>query len=52
MGAANSGVEQGGRGYPNITIDILGGGAIGTDIQVIDMGPHTVYAEGVGWIPP
>ena len=52
MGAANSGVEQGGRGYPNIRIDILGGGAIGPDIQVIDISPDTVYAEDVGWIPP
>ena len=31
---------------------LIGGGAIGPAIQVIDMGPDTVYAEGVGWIPP
>ena len=52
MGAANSVVEQGGSGCQYIGADILGGGAIGPDIKVRDMGPDTVYAESVGRIPP
>ena len=31
---------------------LLGGGAIGTDLQVSDMSPGTTNEEGVGRIPP
>ena len=52
MGAAKSGVEQGGSGCPDIGTYLIGGGAIGTDLRVRDMGTDTTYAEGVGRIPP
>ena len=52
MGVADSGTEQGGRGFTDTGADILGGGTIGTAIQVIDMGPDPAYAEGDGRIPP
>ena len=50
--AADSGTENRESGCPDIGEDILGGGQIGPAIQVRDMGPDTVYAEGVGRILP
>ena len=52
VGADNSGVEQGGRRFQDIGIDLLGSGAIGPAIRVRYMVPDTAYAEGVGRIPP
>ena len=52
MGAANSGIDQGGSRCPDIGTDIFGGGTIGPAIRVINMGPDTVYIEGAGIIPP
>ena len=37
MGAAESYINQGGRGCPDIGTDLLGGGAIGLAIRVRDM---------------
>ena len=51
VGADKLDVEQGGNGCEYIGTDLFGGGAIGPAIQVRDMGPDTVYAEGVGFIP-
>ena len=50
--AADSDIDQGGSGCPDIRIYILGGGAISPDKWVRDMGPDTTYEEGVGRIPP
>ena len=52
MSTADSGIEQGGSGCLAIEVDLLGGGEIGPAIQVRDMGPDTVYAEGPGRFPP
>ena len=52
MGAANLGVDQGGSGCQDTGKYLLEGGAISTTIQVRDMGPDTMHAEGVGQIPP
>ena len=41
LGADDSGNEQGGSGCPDIGAYILGGGRIGPDIRVRDMGPDT-----------
>ena len=52
VGADGSVNDQGGSRCPDIRADILGGGTIGPNIRVKDMGPDTAYAEGVGQIPP
>ena len=52
MGAADSYIDQGGSGCPDIGTDLLGVGAIGTAIRVRDMGPDAAYEEGIGRIPP
>ena len=52
VGADNSGVEQGGRRFQDIGIDLLGSGAISTAIQVRYMGPDTAYAESAGRFSP
>ena len=52
VGTDNLGVEQLGRGCPDIGTDLLGGGAIGPAIRVKEMGPDTAYSKGVGRIPP
>ena len=52
MGASDSGNEQVGSRCPYIGADILGGGTIGPDLWVRDMGPDPADAEGDGLIPP
>ena len=52
MSAADSDIDQGESGCPDIETYLLGGGAICSDIRVIDMGPDALYEEGVGKIPP
>ena len=52
VGTAESGIEQGGSGCPDIGEGILGSDTICTDIQVRDMGSDLAYAEVAGWIPP
>ena len=52
VGAADSYIDQGGSGCPDIGTDLLGGGAIGTAVRVRDMGPDAAYEEGIGRIPP
>ena len=52
MGAVDSGIEQGWRGWPDIGAYLLGGGAIGPDIRVRDMGLYAAYVEGVRLLPP
>ena len=52
VGAADSYIDQGGRGCPDIGTYLIGGGAIGTSIRVRDMGPDAAYEEGIGRIPP
>ena len=49
---ADSDIEQGGSGCPDIGTDLLGCDAISPDIRVIDMGPDAMYEEDVGQIPP
>ena len=48
MGAAGTGIEQGGIGCPDIGEDLLVGGTIGPAIRVRDMDPDTAYADGAG----
>ena len=52
MGTSYLGVDQGGRGYPDIDTDLLGSVAIGPAIWFRDMVPDTAYTEGVGRFPP
>ena len=52
MGAADSDIEQGGRGCPDIGTYLIGGSTIGPAVWVRDMGPEPAYAEGAGQIPP
>ena len=52
VGAANLGVEQGGSGCQDIGIDLFSGGVISPAIRARDIGTDTVYAKGVGRIPP
>ena len=52
VGAATSGVEQGGIRYPNIGTDILGGGVIVPAIRFRYMGTDTAYSEGIVHISP
>ena len=52
VGAADSYINQGGSGCPDIRTDLLGGGAIGPAIRVRDMGPDAAYEESIGRIPP
>ena len=52
MGAADSEIDQGGSGCPDIRTDLIGGDATGPDIQVIYMGPDAMSEEGVGRISP
>ena len=52
MGTADSDIEQGGRGCPDIRKYLLGGSAIGPAVRVRDMGPDAANEEGVGRIPP
>ena len=52
VGAADSYIDHGGSGCPDIGTDLLGGGAISPVIQVKDMGPDASYEEGIGRIPP
>ena len=52
VGASNSAVEKGGRGYLDIGTNLIGGGESVPAIRVRDMGPDTTYAEGVGRIQP
>ena len=50
MDAADSGIEQGGIGCPDIGKYLLGGGEIDPDIRVRYMGTDATYEEGVGQI--
>ena len=52
MGAADSYIEQGGSGFPDIETYLIGRGAIVPDVQVRDIGPGAANEEGVGRIPP
>ena len=52
MGAADSGVEQGGFGCPDLGPDLPGGGSVGNDLWVGDVGRDTLHWEGFGRIPP
>ena len=52
VGPADSYIDQGGSGFPDIGGYLLGGGEIGPDIWVRDMGPDAAYEECVGHIPP
>ena len=52
VGTADSYIDQGGSGCPDIRTDLLGGGAIGTSVRVRDMGPDAAYDEGIGRISP
>ena len=52
VGAANSGVEQGGSRCQDIGTDLFWGGTIGPAIRFIYMGTDTLYEEGVGRIQP
>ena len=47
VGAANLGAKQGGSGYPDTGIDLLGGGTVGPALRVRDMVTDTAYAEVV-----
>ena len=52
MGADKSYIEQGGSGCLDIRTYLLGGGAIGPAIPVMDMGNDVTYEEVVEKIPP
>ena len=52
MGVADSYIDQGEIRCPDTGTDLLGGGAIGTDVLVRDMGPDAAYEEGIGRITP
>ena len=52
MGTADSGTEQGGRRFPDIGADLLGGGTTSPTVGVRDMGNDTAYTEGAQQIPP
>ena len=52
VGTADSYIDQGGSGCPDIGTDLLDGVETGPDVQVRDMGPDAAYEEGVGQIPP
>ena len=52
MGAAGSDIDQEGSGWTYIGINLLGGGAIGPNVRVRDMGPYLTHEEGVLQIPP
>ena len=52
VGAADLGTEQGGRVCLGIRADLLGGGTIGPDLRVREMGHNPADAEGDGRIPP
>ena len=52
MGAADEGAEQGGCGYPDLRLDLIGGGPIGHDVLVRGMVHDPLHSEGIGWIPP
>ena len=46
------GIEQVGVGCPDLGTDILGGGAVGPAIRIIEVGDEATYWECVGRIPP
>ena len=52
VGVSESDIDQRGIGCPYIGTYLLGSGAIGSSIQVIDMGTDAAYEKGVGQIPP
>ena len=52
LGAAESYIDQGGSGCPDIGTYLLDGGAICPAIRVRDIGPDAAYEEGVGRISP
>ena len=52
VGAADEGAVQGGCGYPDLGIDLFGGGPVGHAVLVRYMVHDPLHWEGVGWIPP
>ena len=51
MGAADDGAEQGGCGCSYLGPDLLGGGPVGHDVWVRDVGDYPPHWESVGRIP-
>ena len=52
MGEADTGIDQGGGGCPDLGPYILGGGSVSPVVRVRDMGDDAAHREGVGQIPP
>ena len=49
---AELGDDQGGCGCPDLGPYIIGGGSVGHDLRVVDVGHDTTHWEGFGRIPP
>ena len=52
MGEADTGPEQGGGRYSDPGTDTVGGVAVGSVVQIKNMGDDAAHQEGVGRIPP
>ena len=50
MGLAEEGDEQGGCGFTDLGLDLLGGGPVGHVVRVVDVGDDPPHWGGVGWM--